>query len=405
MRTRRLTTIVAAVAAALSIPLAAVPAQAAETVPPFYQAPATLPANNGDVIRSEKLGFLLDPASVSSVAYNSTKVLYRTTNRTGKAIAVSGSVLVPKAPWIGFGKRPIIGYAVGTQGIGDRCAPSRQLSEGFEYESIFIAGLLARGYAIAMTDYEGLGTVGPHTYMDRESQGRAVLDMVRASQRLSGSGLSSANPVAIYGYSQGGAGAASAAELAGTYAPELKVKGTVAGAVPSDLSALPGAIDGTLYAEFLWYAMHGVSASYGLNISSYLNAEGKAMFDEIQGNCVFDLLGSAFSDSSDYTADGSSLATMISREPFRTMIADQKLGKRKPSAPVLVTHSLIDDAIPYRLGAQLASDWCDRGANVQFATNLMPGHVGGALANSADSYAFLEARFAGLPALSSCWRL
>jgi pimeloyl-ACP methyl ester carboxylesterase len=401
----RLTAGVAAIAAALLIPLASSPAQAAEELPPFYRAPATLPAANGDLVRSEPLGFLLDPAAVGKLAYTSTRVLYRSTNRTGTPIAVSGSVIVPKARWVGPGTRPVIGYAVGTQGIGDTCAPSRQFSEGFEYESIFMAGLLARGYAIAMTDYEGLGTAGMHTYMDRESQGHAVLDAVRAAQRLTGSGLSSASPVGIYGYSQGGAGAASAAELASTYAPELKVKGTVAGAVPADLRALPGAIDGSLFSEFTWYAIAGLSASYGVDIATYLNNDGKDMLAEISDNCVFDLFGSAFSQSADYTADGASLGQLIEREPFATMIADQRIGLRKPNAPVLVTQSLLDDVVPYRVGKQLAVDWCDRKANVRLSTNATPLHVGGMLNNATEVYAFMEARFAGVPAVSSCWRL
>ncbi|WP_101524795.1 lipase family protein [Nocardioides houyundeii] len=405
MSPSRLTAGLAAAAAMLLIPFSAPAAQAAEDLPPFYQAPATLPANNGDVIRSERLGYLLDPAAVKDLAYTSTRVLYRSTNRTGRAIAVSGSVIVPKAPWVGKGTRPVIGYAVGTQGVGDTCAPSRQFSEGFEYESIFMAGLLARGYAIAMTDYEGLGTAGLHTYMDRESQGHAVLDAVRAAQRLSGTGLSGTSPVGLYGYSQGGAGAASAAELAATYAPELKIKGTVAGAVPADLRALPGAIDGTLYSEFTWYAIAGLSASYGLNINDYLNDAGKKMFARISDNCVFDLLGSAFTKSSDYTADGSSLGQLIEREPFKTMIAEQRIGLRKPSAPVLLTQSLLDDVVPYRVGRQLAVDWCDRQANVRLSTNATPLHVGGMLNNATEVYGFMEARFAGLPAASSCWRL
>jgi pimeloyl-ACP methyl ester carboxylesterase len=111
-------------------------------------------------------------------------------------------------------------------------------SEGLEYESLFIKGLIERGYAVALTDYQGLGTAGVHTYMNRVAQGRAVLDAVRAAQRLSGSGLSSLNPVGLVGYSQGGGASAAAAELAASYAPELKVKGAVAGAVPADLGAV-----------------------------------------------------------------------------------------------------------------------------------------------------------------------
>ncbi|MCX4799842.1 lipase family protein [Streptomyces sp. NBC_01242] len=149
--------------------------------------------------------------------------MYRTTDRAGKPIAVTGIVLTPQdrppAP------RPIVAFAPGTQGLADKCAPSRPMAAGTGYEARPVKHLLDRGYAFVVTDYQGLGTPGVHTYMTREAQGRAVLDSLRAAQCLQGAHLPDAGPVAVYGYSQGGGAAASAAELAPTYAPELQIKG------------------------------------------------------------------------------------------------------------------------------------------------------------------------------------
>lgn len=397
--------LVAALVAALGPQAAAVADAPGDDVLPFYTAPATLPPANGVLIRTERLTYLLDPAGLADVAATSTRMLYRTTDREGVPIAVSGSVIVPKAPWVGLGKRPVIGYAVGTQGVGDSCAPSRQFTDGIEYESIVINGLLARGYAVAVTDYEGLGTAGPHTYMDRLAQGHAVLDSVRAAQRLPGSGLSATSPVGIYGYSQGGGAAAAAAELAGGYAPELRLRGTVAGAVPADLTVLPDNLDGSLYAEFLWFALTGLSASYDVDLNPYFNDAGRDLFAQISDDCVFDLFTTSFKHSSDYSADGRSFAQLIQQQPFASILADQRIGRIKPSAPVLVSHSVLDDVIPYRTGKQLAKDWCARGANVRFSTNAVPLHVGGMVPAAAEAFSFFEARFAGLPAISNCWAL
>lgn len=372
---------------------------------PFYQAPATLPDANGDVIRSEPMTYLLDPANASSASYTSTRILYRSTDRQGDPIAVSGSVIVPKAPWAGPGRRPVIGYAVGTQGIGDTCAPSRLFTEGIEYEGFFMLGLLARGYALAVTDYEGLGTAGAHTYMDRVSQGHTVLDAVRAAQRLPGTGLSATHPVALYGYSQGGGAAASAAELAPAYAPELRVRGAVVGAVPADLSVLPANLDRGLWAEFLWFAISGLAASYDIDLDAYLSERGREQYAEIADDCVFDLFNSALSDSRDFTVDGSSLDELSRQEPFRSVIDEQRIGRIAPRVPVLVTHSVLDDTIPYAVGRRLVQDWCDRGATVRLSSNATPLHVGGMINNATEVYGYLEARFAGLPAASSCWRL
>ncbi|WP_374458289.1 lipase family protein [Nocardioides sp.] len=373
--------------------------------PAFYEAPATLPSANGAVIRSEKVDFLLDPLDATSLVRNANRVLYRTTNRTGKAIAVSGTVLVPKSPWIGVGTRPVIGYAPGTQGMADRCAPSRLFSEGIEYEGIGIEGLLQRGYAVAMPDYEGLGTAGVHTYMDRVSQGRATLDAVRAAQRLSGTGLSASSPVGLMGYSQGGGAAASAVELASTYAPELRLRGAVVGAVPADLARVATNLDGGLFSAFAFFALRGLAASYDLDLSPYLNAAGRSAMDGVEQDCVFDLFDHAFTKSKDLSANGQPMSELMKQQPFASIIESQRIGTIKPTVPVLVTHSALDDTIPYGVGKAMARSWCGKGANVYFSTNIAPAHVGGMVPHIAEALPFFEARFAGLPQLSNCWLL
>lgn len=387
--------------------LTATPAGAAVEEPPrpaFYEAPATLPAANGAVIRTEGVKYLLDPLDASSLVRNAQRVLYKSTNRKGEAIAVSGTVIIPNAPYLGLGKRPVIGYAPGTQGMADRCAPSRLFSELFEYEGLFIEGLLQRGYAIAMPDYEGLGTQGVHTYMDRVSQGRATLDVVRAAQRM-GLGLDSTHPVGLMGYSQGGGGAASAAELAASYAPDLRVKGAVVGAVPADLGMVATNLDGGLFSAFSFFALRGLAESYDVDLVPYLNAEGRATMDAVEQDCVFDLFDNAFVRSETLSANGQPMSTLMAAEPFRSIIEAQRIGRTKPAFPVLVTHSLLDDTIPYAAGKNMAKGWCSKGANVRFSSNVAPLHVGGMIPHAAEAMPFFEARFAGLPQLSNCWVL
>lgn len=96
-----------------------------------------------------------------------------------------------------------------------------------------------------MTDYEGLGTPSMHTYVGRVAEGQAVLDTARAAMRLPGSSLDPHGPVAFWGYSQGGGATASAAELASSYAPELHIVSTYAGAPPADLKELLPYADGS----------------------------------------------------------------------------------------------------------------------------------------------------------------
>jgi dipeptidyl aminopeptidase/acylaminoacyl peptidase len=175
-------------------------------------------------------------------------MLYRSTSAVGDPVAVSGSLLIPcgrtRKP------RPLIGYAVGTHGIGDAAAPSRLLCKGLEWEAGLIAMLLARGWAVALTDYQGLGTPGDHTYMVGRALGPNVLDAMRAARQLAPEQLPDQGPAAIIGYSEGGAAAAWAAQLQPTYAPDVPLAAVAAGAAAADVETAGPSLDGTFFSLF-----------------------------------------------------------------------------------------------------------------------------------------------------------
>jgi pimeloyl-ACP methyl ester carboxylesterase len=371
----------------------------------FYDPPSPLPAgDNGDVIRHEASTFYIDPIKLIKADANVQRIMYRSTDTHDAPIAVTGTVLTPRAAWHGAGVRPIVSYAVGTQGEGDDCAPSKALAAGFEYEGPFIAGLLTRGYGVVVTDYEGLGTPGDHTYVNRASEGHAVLDAIRAAQRLPEAGLPDDGPVAIAGYSQGGGASAAAAELQPGYAPELKLKGAYAGAVPADLAEVAKNLDGHYAVGFLGFSLVSMNYAYPeLNIPALLNARGRELFERVRTECTVEAIAAhAFTRSSTLTNDGRSLVAYLGEEPYRSRVAEQKIGTLKPAAPVLIVHSALDDIVPYAQDRDLGRTWCGKGVKVQFSTSLVPTHVLGAVRAYPEAFAWLEGRFAGLPALSNC---
>lgn len=372
------------------------------TRPAFYTPPATISGAPGTIIRSEDATSVLDPLGVSTLVATAKRVMYVSRDRLARPIVVTGVVVVPRTPWLGWTPRPLVSYAVGTQGMADRCAPSRQLAEGVEYEGLGFGGLIASGYAVALTDYQGLGTPGTHTYMNRTVQGQAVLDMARAALRLPGTGLSGSSPLGLMGYSQGGGAAAAAAELQPTYAPELRLKAVAAGAVPADLAAVGTAIDGGTWAAFLGYATLGLSAGYDVAPSTFLNSAGQAWAKRLEGSCLFDFPQFAFTNSSAYSANGKPLPDYFTRAPWNAILADNALGARKSPVPSLVVHSALDDTIPYAVGKTMAQKWCAQGSSVYFSTNITPSHAGGMINYVAESQPFLAARFAGLPMVSNC---
>lgn len=370
----------------------------------FYEPPASLPTA-GTVIRSQDAPLLLDPFKLSSSVVTSTRIMYASTDRLDRRIAVTGTVFVPKKAWNGKGQRPVITYAAGTQGMGDKCAPSKQMETLVEYEGPGMATLIASGYAVVITDYQGLGTPGSHTYVSREVTGRNVLDAARAAKALPGSGLANA-PVGITGYSQGGNGAAAAVELAGTYAPDLDVKAAAVGAVPADLTAVAKNLDGGLYFNFLLYAVIGQTAGHNVDPLPFLNARGAEAVKKIENECVFSLLSNSFTKSKDITVDGRTISAHLAEEPLKSVLADNKIGNRKPAAPTLVTHSLTDDVIPYSVGRTMAKDWCKKGGRVQFSSSLTPLHLGGALPHYAKSLIYFNDTFkSGRTPSTNCWAL
>ena len=88
---------------------------------------------------------------------------------------------------------------------------------------------LAEGYTIVATDYQGLGTPGGDPWMVVKPEAYSVLDSVRSALGAFGE-LS--NNVVIVGASQGAHAGLSASLLAKSYAPEVKLRGTVAVDVP-----------------------------------------------------------------------------------------------------------------------------------------------------------------------------
>ncbi len=395
----------AAVSAVAVAALLTFGAQQVSAAASFYEPPSPLPAGaSGDIIRHEPSTFYIDPVKLIRADANVQRVMYRSTDTHGRPNAVTGTVLTPRKAWIGAGERPIIGYAAGTQGVGDSCAPSKALAAGLEYEGPFIAGLLLRGYGIALTDYEGLGTPGIHTYMNRVAQGNAVLDAIRAAQRLPEAGLPDNGPVATAGYSQGGGASAAAAELQPTYAPELNLKGSYAGAVPADLGAVGKNIDGHYAFGFLGFTMASMDAAYPeLDIPGMLNAEGKKVFEQVKTECTIEAIaGHAFTQSAKLTKDGRPMTAYLNEEPYKSRVGQQLIGARKPGAPTLVVHSALDDIVPYEQDRTMARSWCSKGAKVQFSTSLVPTHVGGFVRAYPEAWAWLEGRFAGWPAPNNC---
>ena len=95
------------------------------TIPAFYTPPATLPAANGALVRSEPLPLALSlPGITGTLPGRATRLMYKSTDSNGGPVAVTGAYLEPSAAWTGGGARPLVAVAPGTMGQGDQCSAS-----------------------------------------------------------------------------------------------------------------------------------------------------------------------------------------------------------------------------------------------------------------------------------------
>ena len=198
-----------------------------ETLGTFNVLPDPLPSGQpGSLIRSERLL----GAPNGAVAW---RVLYHSTDLDGTPIGVSGIVVAPDLP-PPDGGWPIVSWAHPTTGALGRCAPSEGLDP-----FLLVAGLhelLDAGYAVAATDYPGMGADGPASYLIGVSEGNSVLDAARAARAIPEA--HAGTELFLWGHSQGGQAALFAAQQAQAYAPELTLRGVAVAAPAAELGEL-----------------------------------------------------------------------------------------------------------------------------------------------------------------------
>jgi acetyl esterase/lipase len=360
---------------------------------PFYSASAVeLTGKPGTLIRHEPME---DPPAGAD-AY---RVLYRSTGLRGEPIAVSGVVIVPKNP--PPGPRPIIAWAHPTSGIVPKCAPSLAV---FGFRQIQgLREMIAEGYVVASTDYPGLGTAGPHPYLVGTSEGRAVLDSVRAARMLVGEGAG--NRAALWGHSQGGQAVLYAGILARTYAPDIDLVGAAAAAPATDLAALmkddlSTAGGDNLLAMTLW----SWSRVFNAPLNGVVDSGTVPIINALAEDClesIVDILPRA-AIGREFKGRFPDIDGLIAREPWRTLLAENTAGALPPAIPVLLAQGLKDDTVSPSVTAAYMKELCAKGSHVDMVTIANTGHAFIARDAATAAIGWIGNRFAGQAAPNSC---
>jgi pimeloyl-ACP methyl ester carboxylesterase len=270
-------------------------------------------------------------------------VLYHSTSVTGRDIAVSGVVFVPPgtAPRAGW---PVVSWAHGTTGMADRCAPSQRPNLYYNEYAQVVRAFVTAGYAVAATDYPGLGTPGVHSYLIGVDEGNSVVDVVTAAHHL----VAHLAPTWFaVGHSQGGQ-AALFATRAASRAPSLHLGGVIAIAPASHLDLiLPAVLSGgdPYDLSYAVYSVIGLSAvDPHVSLSGLLGPAGRQRLPLIlDGACL---------EQSDASFNGLAPSSILRVSPHRAAKLSAELGRDdNPDnittvGPVLVIQGATDQDVP-----------------------------------------------------------
>lgn len=371
-------------------------AHAEPPLAPFYQ-------NVGKMKAKGKLGQVIaqEPVATSIAGAQAWRIAYISSDMTDKPTISTGLVIAPVGP-APAGGRPVMSWAHGTTGTAQNCGPSQVVSPAAPLNEYFlptgnswtdygvpaVAELIAAGYVVVATDYQGLGGGGRHQYALAETQARDSIDAIRAAGAMkeTGAGLQAV----IYGWSQGAAAAITAASMAdyitrkGTAFDGVKLVGAVAMA-PQYFRAF--AASGPLTDESAAAALTGATKAFSNSVNNFnhlvmtLWAEQAAYPDKLALTDVFTEDGAKFvdeimnnkcvhgaSDSITYSY-GDQFAGLL-----RTNAANAKLWVQtlidsagpdiKPTTPVIIYWGTKDVVVPPAMHKLYRERMCQLGGNV-----------------------------------------
>lgn len=397
MRRVWMTVVVATAVAAVALPLTAGgsapraggrPAPAG--LPAFYSVPRySLHDKPGTVLKYVRYA---DP-TIDGTTY---RVMYLSQGDDGTLVPVTGYVVIPPgtAPTGGW---PVLDWSHGTNGMSATCAPS--LDPGSDVTPALINLFLAQGWAFTASDYEGEGA-GPTLmpYLVGASAAVDSINIVRAAHRITA--LHTSTTYVEWGHSEGGQTAAFVDHLSPTYAPDLTLKGTVAGAPPSQFAYIEAALQDSPYAFYLFMAAGGYHSYYGeakAPITAVLTAKGRELLPDLAKGC-YDYIASTIGGYiSAHGATSVMTANAFSNAAWKKLLAanDPESFAKPSSVPLLIIQGGADEEVPVVSTALLYSHLCAIGQVTQRWIYPGESHTGVISVSYLDMIHWIADRFAG----------
>jgi pimeloyl-ACP methyl ester carboxylesterase len=326
------------------------------------------------------------------------RVVYRSTSGDdGSSTVVSGTVFTPmgQPPPGGW---PVVSFGHGTLGWQENCGPSLSPSLLGQIEAV--EGFTKRGYAVAMADYQGLGSPGIHPYSDARTAGLNMIDAVRALRHTFDD---VSNRWVALGGSQGGGAAWAAAEQAATYAPELTLLGAIGLSPAADVSGLVDkAMAGTL-TEDQGPVLQGILYSLArlhpdLNLDDYRHGALTKYWD-VLSSCGGPDVHARTAAAKQLGPDDLKPSTPAAAARLKDFLTRWALPQRKLSAPLYVEFGAEDTYIDPEWTVAAIKRACALGGSVTWHEEPNAGHAD---IDWTSALAWLDDRFQGKPVLNEC---
>ncbi len=322
-------------------------------LPAFYSVPANIPSKPGAFIKDTKVA----APGINGTAY---RIMYTSENEQGKVVPVTGLVFVPTTPPPAGGYREVA-WSHGTNGMTNQCAPSLAPSQAVPS----INALLAKGWEVTASDYQGEGTPpGVLAYLVGGLAAQNSIDLVRAVQHVALFHASST--YVVWGHSEGGQTAMFAWYIGPSYAPDLHLVGVVAGAPPSQFKYIYAALQKSPYAFYLYMAAIGFNEAYGnakAPLSEVTTPQALKLVSLVKNGCYTYLQN---------TLNKYPISTLVTKDPFtvpawKTLLEANDPGafSSAPKVPLLIIQGTADGQIPPISTQLLATHLCTIGAEVQ----------------------------------------
>ena len=352
-------------------------------LPAFYSVPVQVPSAPGTLVKSQ----LVASDGIHGHVY---RVLYVSESIYGKPTLVTGLVMVPDTP-PPSGGYPVVTWGHGTNGMADQCAPSLDPAQAVPLQN----QLLDRGWVVTASDYQGEGTPGLLPYLVGVVAARNTIDIVRAAGHLAAAHTS--KNYVVWGHSEGGQTAMFGLDIGNSYAPDLDLKGVVAGAPPSQFQDIYTFLKTSPFRYYLFMAGAGFNAAYG-NAAAHLNqvitAKGISLLPVLSKGC------------SDYIAketNGYPLAEIVKTDPFtvpawkKLLVANDPGNFTTPSsAPLLIIQGGADEQIPVVTTQLLKDHECSIGQDVERWVYPGQSHAGVIPVSMNDMVHWIADRFSGV---------